>query len=123
MSPEAVPDEAGIERLVRRFYASVQDDALLAPIFADRVDDWERHIATLRDFWSGILLGTERYGGRPLAAHVSLPVEPMHFQRWLQLFEAAAREVFAAPVAEPLIERAGRIAQSFSHGMAMSRRR
>lgn len=121
MSAGGALDEAGIERLVRRFYGAVREDALLGPIFAARVHDWEDHVATLCDFWSGVLLGTGRYGGRPLAAHVGLPVEAMHFERWLALFGAAARECCMPEVALVLVERAGRIAQSFSHGIEAAR--
>jgi len=117
----AAADEAGIERLVRSFYGTVRTDPLLGPIFAAHVGDWETHIATLCDFWSGILLGTERYDGRPLAAHVRLRVEPRHFERWLASFRTAARDSMAPAVAELLIERANRIAQSFMHGIAASR--
>lgn len=120
MSADAGPDEAAIERLVRRFYGAVRDDALLGPIFAARVHDWEAHVATLCDFWSGVLLDTGRYGGRPLAAHVSLPIEAVHFERWLSLFGAAAREICPTHAAM-LTARAERIAQSFAHGIATVR--
>ena len=77
----------------------------------------------LCDFWSGILLGTERYDGRPLAAHARLPVEPRHFERWLALFEAAAQERCRPEAAAVFIERARLIAASLLHGLEFFRAR
>ena len=34
-------DDAMIERLVRTFYARVQEDPLIGPVFAMRIHDWE----------------------------------------------------------------------------------
>src|ERR1039457_835108 len=44
-------DEAMIERLVRGFYAKVQSDPVLGPIFAAQVGDWNAHITKLCSFW------------------------------------------------------------------------
>jgi len=114
-------DEAMIERLVRAFYDRVKQDALLAPIFAQAVEDWEHHIQTLCRFWSSVTLMTGRYSGRPMAAHAPLPVERAHFLRWLALFEATARELCPAPAAELFVERARTIAESLRQGLSLHR--
>ena len=44
-------NDAMIERLVRTFYARVQADPLIGPIFAARVHDWEAHYTKLGAFW------------------------------------------------------------------------
>ena len=85
-------DEAMIERLVRGFYAKVRADAVLGPIFEARIRDWEPHLAQMCAFWSSVALMTGRYHGTPMAKHLPLPVDAGHFDRWLELFEAAARE-------------------------------
>ncbi|MET3779455.1 truncated hemoglobin YjbI [Brevundimonas sp. 1080] len=43
-------DEAMIDALVEGFYARVRDDALIGPIFADRITDWAPHLAQMKLF-------------------------------------------------------------------------
>ena len=114
-------DEAMIEALVRRFYGDVREDAALGPIFAARVADWDDHLARLCAFWSSVALMTGRYSGRPMQAHMRLPVEAAHFRRWLELFRAAAAET-CPPAAEAFfVDRAERIAESLQLGIAVAR--
>ncbi len=111
-------DEAMIETLIRRFYARVQQDKLLAPIFESRIADWEPHLDKMFAFWSSMTLHTGRYHGQPMAKHMPLPVDARHFDRWLALFEETAREVCASAAAERFIERARRVAGSLELGVA-----
>lgn len=104
--------EALIARLVETFYGRVRQDDLLGPIFA-RVRDWDDHLARLRDFWSSVVLSTGRYRGQPMRVHLPLTLDGDHFDRWLNLFETAAREVCPPPAAAYFIEKARRIADSF----------
>lgn len=112
-------DEAMIERLVRTFYGRVQNDPMLGPVFAAKVEDWGTHFQKLDAFWSSVALMTGRYHGRPMQAHMDLPVDGEHFDRWLALFEEAAREVCHSAAAEHFIERARRIADSLEMGVAV----
>ncbi len=114
-------DEALIERLVRHFYGKIRDDAVLGPIFAARIADWEPHLQRMCRFWSSVALMTGTYHGQPMPMHAPLPVDARHFDRWLEIFEATAREICAAPAAEYFIERAQRIAESLEMGIAVSR--
>ena len=109
-----------IERLVRAFYAKVRTDAVLAPIFDARIGDWEPHLARMCAFWSSVALMSGRYHGTPMAKHMPLPVDADHFDRWLALFEATAREVCAPPAAAHFVELARRIAASLELGIAGS---
>jgi hemoglobin len=84
-------DEAMIERLVRGFYRRVREDALIGPVFAARIGDWEPHLARMCAFWSSVALMTGSYHGQPMQKHLPLPVDAAHFDRWLALFEASAR--------------------------------
>ena len=111
-------DEVMIERLVRDFYARVREDALLAPIFAARIADWEPHLRQMCDFWSSVALMSGAYHGQPMQKHLPLPVDAEHFDRWLSLFEATARDVCPAKAAAHFIERARRIAASLEFGIA-----
>ena len=111
-------DEAMIARLVAIFYARVRRDPTLGPIFNEAVADWDHHLAKIADFWSGVMLRTGRYHGRPMRPHLILPLEPAHFDAWLALFEATVREVCPEGVAEAFIIRARRIADSFEMARA-----
>ena len=114
-------NEAMIRQLVHRFYERARTDELIGPIFDRQVKNWDQHLARLCDFWSSVTLMSGRYHGQPMAVHASLPIEPQHFDRWLQLFAQTAREVCPAPAAQYFIERAQRIADSLELGIAARR--
>jgi hemoglobin len=113
-------DDAVLERLVRAFYTAARQDPVIGHLF-DAVQDWEAHIARIATFWSSVALMTGRYHGQPMAAHLTLPLEPQHFARWLALFEQTARANCAEPAVELLMEKARRIAQSLELGMDVHR--
>ena len=69
---EEVCSEDEVKHLVHTFYAAARDDAMLGPVFAAEVKDWDAHLATLVDFWSGLLRGTMRYHSKPLAQHAQM---------------------------------------------------
>ncbi|RTL66678.1 MAG: group III truncated hemoglobin [Hyphomicrobiales bacterium] len=114
-------DEGTIHRLVHTFYDRVRADPLLAPVFKARITDWAPHLARMCAFWSSVVLMTGRYHGRPMQAHAPLPVDAQHFDRWLALFEATARDVCPSAAAELFIEKARLIAQSLELGIASYR--
>jgi len=118
MQKETGIDETMIEKLVRAFYVRVRQDALLAPVFEERISDWEPHLEKMFAFWSSLTLMTGRYHGQPMAKHLVLPVDATHFNRWLELFEETAREVCPPEAAELFIERARLVAQSLELGVA-----
>ncbi len=109
--------EAMISELVTKFYGRVREDGLLGPIFA-AVQDWDEHLAKLRDFWSSVVLTTGRYHGQPMRAHFPLPLVGDHFDRWLDLFEQTARDVCPPAAAAHFIDKARRIADSFEMASA-----
>ncbi|QDH73362.1 group III truncated hemoglobin [Brevundimonas sp. M20] len=111
-------DEAMIDRLVETFYARVRDDALIGPIFAERVEDWGSHLAQMKLFWSSVALSTGVYEGRPTPKHLPLPIDAGHFDRWLALFEETTREVCPPTAAAHFMTRARRIAESLELGVA-----
>ncbi|MFN4088081.1 MAG: group III truncated hemoglobin [Alphaproteobacteria bacterium] len=114
-------DEAMIARLVHGFYARVRADVLLGPVFTARIGDWPLHLERMCAFWSSVALLTGRYHGQPMRAHAPLPVDAAHFDRWLALFEATARELCPPPAAAHFIDRARRIAESLELGIAAGR--
>lgn len=113
--------EEMIATLVHRFYDRIRQDALLAPVFEARIKDWSWHLERMCRFWSSVALMTGVYSGRPMPAHAPLPVDARHFDRWLELFEATAREVCPPAAADHFLERAHRIAESLEMGVAVFR--
>lgn len=122
MTPDLC-SEQDIVDLVHAFYAKVRSDALLGPVFAAHVGDWDHHLARIADFWSSVLLGTGRYTGTPMQKHAVLPeLRPELFERWLTLFDETA----ALQPNRELTTRAGaaarRIASSLWYGHQMTQR-
>ena len=111
-------DEAMIARLVDGFYDRVRADPLIGPVFNARIEDWGPHLEQMRLFWSSVALMSGVYHGRPMPKHLPLPVDARHFDRWLELFEATARELCPPAAADHFIERARRIAESLELGIA-----
>lgn len=112
-----------IRNVVHGFYGRVQDDAVLAPVFARiEPDAWDAHLAKLCDFWSAVLLATSRFEGRPMQVHAAMAeVTPEHFQRWLRVFGETVRAECPPSAAALFIAKAEMIAQSLQRGIAASR--
>jgi hemoglobin len=94
-----------IAEMVRRFYRGVTADDLLGPVFNDVAHvDWDTHLPKLTAFWARALLGIEGYRGNPYARHAAThaasPLTPVHFRRWLELFERTLDAGWAGPNAE-----------------------
>ena len=108
--------EAYISTLVETFYQRIHTHAQLGPIFEHTIgeDDWERHLATMKLFWSSVALSTGHYSGQPVPKHKAISgIEDHHFALWLGLFEQTLTDT--APSAEAsayFMERANRIAES-----------
>jgi hemoglobin len=107
--------EHSIERLVDEFYRRVRIDPTLAPIFGRAIpsDEWGPHLATMRKFWSSVMLTSGRYKGNPVAKHLRLMgMKPLLFDRGLALFVQTCRELFVDDVADEFVVKAERIAES-----------
>lgn len=117
MQTERNVTEEEIARLVERFYAKVQKDPEIGPVFNDAVQDWGEHISLLKNFWSSVLLASGRYKGNPMMAHLPLPIERQFFDRWLQLFAETAHEIMPAPLACMVAGKAERIASTLKLGL------
>ncbi len=114
--------EAMIDELVERFYARVREDAEIGPIFNDAIGDgWPRHLKLMKDFWSSVMLGTGRFKGSPMMAHLGLPVKIniSHFQRWLSLWRLTAPEICPAEIASVFVGKAEMMAERLLAGVEM----
>lgn len=105
-----------IQLLVDTFYSKVREDELLGPIFEERLaGKWEEHLAKMYRFWQTLLLGEHSYYGSPLMPHLDMPVEKMHFQRWVEIFHQTVDDLFAGEVAEEAKWRGNRMAEMFNY--------
>lgn len=131
MTEMASENEMGIEgiteerlsELVELFYGRVRKDDLIGPVFNRAIDDWPEHLERLQAFWSSVMLTSGRYKGRPLPAHVKHgdSIRQASFDRWLELWREATEEVLPPAAAAAMQEKAGRIAESLSMGIAFAR--
>jgi hemoglobin len=111
-----------ISRLVELFYSRAQQDDLVGPVFDQFVRNWDHHHETLINFWRTQLLGNGTYVGNGFVAHQRLPLEEIHFDRWLSLWESAATEVLPADLAKRAIGRARHMANQYKVGLLPYRR-
>lgn len=113
-------DDAYISTLVDSFYQRVRAHPLLGPIFDEKIgDDWDPHLARMKDFWASVAMNAGRYSGRPVPKHKALSrVQPWHFNIWLALFRETLEETAPTPGAVPyFMVRAERIAESLQLAM------
>lgn len=122
-TPDAL-SEPLVRQVVEQFYIKARRDPVIGPVF-NRVippEAWPRHLDTITDFWSSMLLGTGTYGGRPMPRHMAIPeLSDAHFMRWLALFRQTAEQLCPPDIAQLFIERSERIGNSFRMNIAMRR--
>ena len=103
-----------VKLLVNTFYGKVREDKLIGPIFDERIQDrWPEHLAKMYTFWQTVLLGEHTYYGSPFPPHAKLPVEKIHFERWLTLFSETLNELFTGEIAAEAMWRANKMAEMF----------
>jgi len=108
-------DEEGLGQLVAVFYGRVRQDPELGPIFNDAIADWPAHLAKLTDFWCSVMLASRGYKGNPMMKHLihQARITPVHFERWLSLWNATSAELLAPEDATALQAKAARVGESF----------
>ena len=103
-----------VKLLVNTFYGKVREDKLIGPIFDERIQNrWPEHLAKMYTFWQTVLLGEHTYYGSPFPPHAKLPVEKIHFERWLTLFSETLNELFTGEIAAEAMWRANKMAEMF----------
>jgi hemoglobin len=117
-------DEALIRRVVFGFYDRVRRDDVLGPIFNTRIaaGAWPSHLEKMCDFWSSVLLKTDRYAGRPLLPHLAMDeIAEDTFDRWLSLFDQTVETECDRASAALFSNFALRISRSFRMALAFHR--
>lgn len=105
-----------IKLLVNSFYSKVQEDALIGPIFNEKImGRWPEHLEKMYRFWQTILLEEHTYTGSPFPPHKQLPVNTQHFDRWMVLFTETVDHLFTGKLADEAKLRAQNMAQMFNY--------
>ncbi|MBE9461323.1 group III truncated hemoglobin [Dyadobacter subterraneus] len=105
-----------IKLLVDSFYAKVREDALLSPVFNERISDgWPQHMEKMYKFWQTVLLKEHTYYGSPFTPHAMLQVDHTHFEKWMDLFVGTIDELFTGVNAKEAKFRAEKMAEMFEH--------
>jgi hemoglobin len=114
------PDD--VAEMVRRFYADVDVDDLLGPMFNEVAQvDWDEHLPKLTAFWCRALFGINGYAGNPFRAHQLINQQRQftdaHFHRWLTLFHRTVDEGWVGANAEAVKTMAVRVAAVHSRNL------
>lgn len=112
---EDIQDKKDIQHLVETFYKTALTDPLIGPVFKAAHFELESHIPVMVSFWETILFDVITYRGNPMLKHLelnqSVPLAPLHFERWMSIWIATVNNKFYGPLAEKAIIRARSIAQ------------
>ncbi|WP_192823802.1 group III truncated hemoglobin [Rufibacter sp. LB8] len=115
-----ITTQEDVIQLVDTFYAHVNQDELLGPIFNQVAQvDWEHHLPNMYNFWGTVLFGTMAYKGQPFPKHLALPIDRSHFTRWLALFVQTVDELFTGTMADQAKQKAASIANIFQMKMGL----
>ena len=105
---KALLTNADIQFLVESFYEKVLKDEDLKPFFKHL--DFDEHLPKMIHFWSFVLLDEPGYTTNVVEKHLNMPLEPIHFQHWLALFNETIDELFEGEKVELAKQRAAVIA-------------
>ncbi len=105
---KALLTNADVQFLVESFYEKVLKDEDLKHFFKHL--DFDVHLPKMFHFWSFVLLNEPGYTTNVVEKHLNMPLEPIHFQRWLALFNETIDELFEGEKVELAKQRAAVIA-------------
>lgn len=103
-----------VKNLVDTFYDKIRKNELLGPIFNERIQDrWPQHLEKMYTFWQTVLLKDHTYFGSPFVPHAHLPVDNVHFNTWVGLFNSTVDDLFEGNLAEEAKWRGAKMAEMF----------
>jgi dephospho-CoA kinase len=97
-----------IELLVETFYSKVMKDDVLVPFFKHL--DFSVHLPKMVDFWCFVLIGTTGYTTNVIEKHLNMPLQKVHFDHWMNLFNETLEDLFEGENVELAKQRASIIA-------------
>jgi hemoglobin len=66
-------------------------------------------------FWQTVLLDEHTYFGSPFVPHAKLPVDKIHFERWIEIFNTTIDDLFVGEKAERAKWQGNRMAEMFQY--------
>ncbi|MGL5891911.1 MAG: group III truncated hemoglobin [Bacteroidia bacterium] len=104
--------EADLTEVLEQFYTEVLRDEILLSYFEKL--DLNSHLPKISAFWSGLLFNTGNYSGNMMESHqhvhARIPLSPLAFERWLQLFTLCIDKNYKGSKADEMKNRAQSIA-------------
>ena len=102
-------------QLVGTFYEKLLADDSINYLFTDIAKiDLAHHLPLLVDFWDSVLFQSDTYHKNAMQPHINLhqksPLQPQHFETWLEYFNETVDELFEGEKAFLAKERALSIA-------------
>ena len=110
-----IKNKDDVKILVDEFYQKVRKDPIIGGVFASRISDdaWPIHLERMYSFWNTVLFGEADYRGNPFSKHRDLPIQDIHFERWINLLEETIAAHFEGEKAEEVIMRAHKMGALF----------
>ncbi|MBY0541986.1 MAG: group III truncated hemoglobin [Sphingobacteriaceae bacterium] len=103
-----------IKTLVDIFYERIRANDLLGPIFNSILNDrWSSHLEKMYRFWQTVLLQEHTYTGSPFVPHAKLPIDQLHFDTWLTIWNDTINDLFEGEKAEEAKWRGDKMAEMF----------
>jgi hemoglobin len=103
-----------IKMLVDIFYERIRANDLLGPIFNSILNDrWSSHLEKMYRFWQTVLLQEHTYTGSPFVPHAKLPIDQLHFDTWLTIWNNTINDLFEGEKAEEAKWRGDKMAEMF----------
>lgn len=96
-----------IHHFVDTFYGKVLKDEILSPFFKEL--NFETHLPKMVNFWSFVLLDEIGYTTNVTEKHLKMPLEKIHFDQWIFLFNTTLDELFVGEKVELAKQRANLI--------------
>lgn len=121
-----IESRADLEMLLTDFYRAATRDEKIGYFFTEVARlDIEAHLPVITNFWEKILFGAKAYYGNPFVVHQRLDeqaaLNPEHFTRWVEIFQATVDQHFAGRTAQMAKMRAAAIAHNMSNALLRNR--
>lgn len=110
-----ISNKEDVKIFVDAFYQEVRKDVLIGPVFAAAIPNgnWTPHLERMYSFWNTVLFAARDYQGNPFSKHRSLPIEKIHFDRWLALLNSTLDQHFSGTKVEEIKSRADKMGLLF----------
>lgn len=110
-----ITDLEDIKLLVNTFYAKVQKDEFIGPLFNEKIGNrWPEHLEKMYRFWQTILLEEHTYNGAPFPPHAKMPIDESHFIIWVSIFTKTVDDLFEGEIANEAKKRGTLMAALFN---------